>query len=113
MARCTFRNRYASRSPRQTFSRHDGGRRAQRSPPANPTTPTDSATAAPTDRPRPSPKDRPQEPRQALAKLMQFARADVTEVPGIDGLLPGPAGDIPYRLYAPANATTEPLQGFL
>jgi acetyl esterase len=69
--------------------------------------------AAPNDRSRPSRQDRAQERRQALAKLMQFARADVTEVTGIDGLLPGPAGDIPYRLYAPAHATTEPLPGFV
>ncbi len=31
---------------------------------------------------------------------MQFARADVAAASGIDGVLPGPAGDIPYRLYA-------------
>ena len=44
---------------------------------------------------------------------MQFARADVTAITGIDGVLPGPAGDIPYRLYAPADATSEPLPGFV
>src|SRR6202035_5827979 len=27
--------------------------------------------------------------------------------------LPGPGGGIPYRLYAPANATREPLPGFV
>jgi acetyl esterase len=76
-----------------------------------------TAVASPSDRARLSPQDRvpdrTQERRQALAKLMQFARADVTEVAGIDGLLPGAAGDIPYRLYAPANAATEPLPGFI
>ena len=76
-----------------------------------------TAAASPSDRSRPSPQDhaqdRIQDRRQALAKLMQFARADVTEVTGLDGTLPGPAGDIPYRLYAPANATIEPLPGFV
>jgi acetyl esterase len=80
-----------------------------------------TAAVAPSDRSRPNSQDRTQdrtqertqERRQALAKLMQFARADVTEVTGVDGLLPGPAGDIPYRLYAPAHATTEPLPGFV
>ena len=59
-----------------------------------------TAAASPRDRSRPSPEAR----RQALAKLMQFARADVTAVTGIDGVLPGPGGGIPYRLYAPADA---------
>lgn len=76
-----------------------------------------TAAASPADRSRPSAQDRPQdrihERRQALAKLMQFVRADVTVTAGVDGLLPGPAGDIPYRLYAPANATAEPLPGFI
>ena len=76
-----------------------------------------TAAASPADRSRPSAQERPQdrihERRQALAKLMQFARADVTVGPGIDGLLPGPAGDIPYRLYAPANATDDLLPGFV
>ena len=67
------------------------------------------AAAASSDRSRPTPDDR----RQALAKLMQFARADVTAEVGVDGVLPGPAGDIPYRLYAPANTTTEHLPGFV
>ena len=67
------------------------------------------AAASPADRSRPSPHDR----RQALAKLMQFARADVTAADGTDGVLPGPAGDIPYRLYAPANAPTDHLPGFV
>jgi len=72
-----------------------------------------TAAASPADRSRPSAQDRIHERRQALAKLMQFARADVTVAAGIDGRLPGPAGDIPYRLYAPANATAEPLPGFV
>jgi acetyl esterase/lipase len=61
------------------------------------------------NRSRPSASDR----RQALAKLMQFVRAEVTDVTGVDGALPGPAGDLPYRLYTPANAATEYLPGFV
>ena len=80
-----------------------------------------AAAARPGDRSRLNPQDRTQDRikdrikdrRQALAKLMQFVRADVTAATGVDGLLPGPAGDIPYRLYAPANATVEPLPGFV
>ena len=76
-----------------------------------------TAAASPADRSLPSaqerPQDRIQERRQALAKLMQFARADVSVASGIDGALPGPAGDIPYRLYAPATATDEILPGFV
>jgi acetyl esterase len=53
------------------------------------------------------------ERRQAFAKLMRFARADATEVTGIDGAMPGPAGDLPYRLYAPADDATENLPGFV
>jgi acetyl esterase/lipase len=68
-----------------------------------------TAAASPGDRSRPSADAR----RQALAKLMQFARADVTAVTGTDGVMPGPAGDIPYRLYAPADETGEPLPGFV
>jgi acetyl esterase len=67
------------------------------------------AAASPGDRSRPTPNER----RQALAKLMQFARADVTPATGVDGALPGPACDIAYRLYAPANAASEPLPGFV
>jgi acetyl esterase/lipase len=67
------------------------------------------AAASPADRSRPSPHDR----RQALAKLMQFARADVTAADGTDGVLPGPAGDLPYRLYAPTNDPAEALPGFV
>jgi acetyl esterase len=53
------------------------------------------------------------ERRQAFAKLMRLARADVTTMAGIDGTLPGPTADIPYRLYAPADDTTEYLPGFV
>jgi acetyl esterase len=53
------------------------------------------------------------ERRQAFAKLMQLTRADVTAVTGTDGAVPGPAGDIPYRLYAPANDVTDYLPGFV
>jgi acetyl esterase/lipase len=66
------------------------------------------AAASSSDRSRPTPNDR----RQALAKLMQLARADTTAVAGVDGLLPGPAGDIPYRLYAPSD-DLEHLPGFV
>ena len=62
------------------------------------------AAAAPRERSPPSANAR----RQAFAKLMQFARADVSAVSGMDGELPGPTGAIPYRLYAPADATREP-----
>ena len=67
------------------------------------------AAAAPGDRLRAGANDR----RQALAKLMQFARTEATDVTGTDGVLPGPAGDIPYRLYAPADDTNDHLPGFV
>jgi len=44
---------------------------------------------------------------------MRLTRADVEAVTGIDGAMPGPAGDLPYRLYAPANDATEDLPGFV
>jgi acetyl esterase len=53
------------------------------------------------------------ERRQAFAKLMQFARADVADVTGIDGAMPGPGGDLPYRLYAPAGDASGDLPGFV
>src|SRR4051812_47032472 len=63
-----------------------------------------------------SPKDRsrttPSERRQSFAKLMQFARADVTAAVQVDGTLPGPAGDIPYRLYGPSDNPKQ-LPGFV
>ncbi len=61
------------------------------------------------DRPLPTLDER----RQALAKLMQFARTDAPAVTSLDGVLPGPAGDIPYRLYAPDNDVTTDLPGFV
>src|SRR5664279_5629134 len=67
------------------------------------------AAAAPAERVRPSAEDR----RQALAKLMQFARADAAAATAIDGLLPGPGGDLAYRLYSPAEAASEALPGFV
>ena len=67
------------------------------------------AAASPAQRSRPSANER----RQALAKLMQFARADVAEITGIDGVLPGQAGDLPYRLYAPADNACEYAPGFV
>src|SRR6185312_17514573 len=67
------------------------------------------AAASPDGRSRPTAYDR----RQALAKLMQFARADVPPLAGIDGSLPGPAGDIPYRLYASSSVPQLPLPGFV
>jgi acetyl esterase/lipase len=70
---------------------------------------TMTAAAARGDRLRPTANDR----RQALAKLMQFARSGVTAVTRTDGVLPGLAGDIPYRLYAPADDNSEYLPGFI
>jgi len=61
------------------------------------------------DRKRPTPNER----RQALAKLMQFARADTSEVATEDRTLPGAAGHIAYRLYAPAAAARGPAAGFV
>src|SRR5664279_5497634 len=67
------------------------------------------AAASPRDRSRPTAHDR----RQALAKLMQFARTDMPPLVGVDGSLPGLAGVIPYRLYAPSGASEPPLPGFV
>ncbi|QPF92255.1 alpha/beta hydrolase [Bradyrhizobium commune] len=50
--------------------------------------------------------------RQSLAKLMQFARADAPGVTASDGTLPGPGGELPYRLYTPASAS-ERTAGFV
>lgn len=66
-----------------------------------------AATAA--DRKRPTPDER----RQALAKLMQFARADSGGVASEDRVLPGPAGEIAYRLYQPSTQAREPAPGFV
>jgi acetyl esterase len=67
------------------------------------------AAAAPSERPRPTTHER----RQSLAKLMQFAPADATAVTTVDGVLPGPAGDIPYRLYTGAHDEKEHRPGFV
>jgi len=67
------------------------------------------AAASPTGQPRPTPNER----RQSLAKLMRFADVDVAGVAAVDGVLPGPAGDIAYRLYVPGNTAGEASPGFL
>jgi acetyl esterase/lipase len=67
------------------------------------------AAASPSRRPRPTPTER----RQSLAKLMQFARADMSAVATRDGTFAGTAGDLCYRLYAPADRTQEILPGFV
>ena len=67
------------------------------------------AAAAPADRAKPSVDAR----RQSLAKLMQFAKAETAPVTAIDGTLRGPAGDLSYRLYAPAGSTEAPAPGFV
>lgn len=56
---------------------------------------------------------RAQQRRQTLAKLMQFSRADAVAGPGRDGALPGPAGDILYRLYTPDDAVDAPTPGLV
>jgi acetyl esterase/lipase len=66
------------------------------------------AAASPPARARPTASER----RQSLAKLMQFARAESADLTVTDGTLPGPAGDIRYRLYAPAGEEA-PLPGFV
>jgi acetyl esterase len=67
------------------------------------------AAASPSGRSRPTADER----RQALAKLMQFARADVPPLIGVDGTLPGVAGGIPYRLYSPSGVSQPPSPGFV
>jgi acetyl esterase/lipase len=66
------------------------------------------AAAGPPPRSRPTVDAR----RQSLAKLMQFARADAPDVVTSDGHLPGPGGDIGYRLYSPA-ASIGKIPGFV
>lgn len=65
------------------------------------------AAAAPAERRRPTASER----RASLAKLMQFARSDAVSVSATDGALPGPGGDIAYRLYAPESEA--PAPGFI
>jgi acetyl esterase len=67
------------------------------------------AAARPADRARPSANER----RQSLAKLMQFARTEAPSVTAIDGALPGPAGDLSYRLYAPSSGAEGLAPGFV
>jgi acetyl esterase/lipase len=67
------------------------------------------AAAAGSERARPSPHER----RQSLVKLMQFAKVETAAVTSIDGVLPGPAGDIPYRLYTSAQDENQHLPGFV
>jgi len=67
------------------------------------------AAAAPGERTRPSTAER----RVSLAKLMQFARAEAAQVTATDGALPGPAGEIRYRLYTPEGNDAEKLPGFV
>jgi acetyl esterase/lipase len=66
------------------------------------------AAATPSGSMRPSVVAR----RQSLAKLMQFTHAQATALNVTDAILPGPAGDIPYRLYAPTEASG-PVPGFI
>jgi acetyl esterase/lipase len=66
------------------------------------------AAAAPAERRRPTTSER----RASLAKLMQFARADAAGVSAADGTLPGPGGEIAYRLYAP-QGDDAPAPGFI
>jgi acetyl esterase len=51
--------------------------------------------------------------RQAFAKLMRLTGADVIDVTRIDGAMPAPAGDLAYRLYAPADDVAEYMPGFV
>src|SRR6516162_9514750 len=67
------------------------------------------AAAAPESRTRPSPGER----RDSLKKLMQFARAEAASVTTVDGTMPGPAGEIAYRLYAPAVEAASAAPGFV
>jgi len=67
------------------------------------------AAAASADRKRPTPEER----RRAFTKLMQFARPGHADVASEDRTLPGPAGDIAYRLYIPAMETREATAGFV
>jgi acetyl esterase/lipase len=67
------------------------------------------AAASPAARTRPTAIER----RLSLAKLMQFARAEAANVTATDATLPGPAGDIRYRLYAPISEDDDALPGFV
>ena len=67
------------------------------------------AAAAPADRRRPTASER----RQSFAKLMQFSRAERADVTATDATLPGPGGDIAYRLYSPPGGAGAPGPGFV
>ena len=67
------------------------------------------AAASPAARTRPTTTER----RLSLAKLMQFARGEAANVTATDGTLPGPAGGLRYRLYAPTNQDDRALPGFV
>jgi acetyl esterase len=67
------------------------------------------AAASPAARTRPTAVER----RLSLAKLMQFARAEAANVTATDGTLPGPAGDMRYRIYAPISGDDAALPGFV
>jgi acetyl esterase len=67
------------------------------------------AAASPAGRQRPTPAER----RQSLAKLMQFARADMSTVATRDGTFAGPGSELRYRLYTPADRTQDVLPGFV
>jgi len=67
------------------------------------------AAASPAGRMRPTAVER----RLLRAKLMQFARAEAANVTATDGTLPGAAGDIRYRLYAPIVEDDAALPGFV
>jgi acetyl esterase/lipase len=66
------------------------------------------AAASTGERAKPTTHER----RRSLAKLMQFARSDAA-VTKVDGALPGPASDIPYRLYTSEHDEEEHLPGFV
>jgi acetyl esterase len=51
--------------------------------------------------------------REALAKMMRLSRGEGKDVTRIDGVLPGPAGELPYRRYDPAGDRETPLPGFV
>jgi acetyl esterase/lipase len=67
------------------------------------------AAAAPAERVRPSAGAR----RQSLAKLMQFAHTEDAALTTIDDVMPGPAGAIRYRLYAPTEQAEGQGPGFI
>src|SRR5277367_985016 len=67
------------------------------------------AAAASSERAMPATHER----RQSLVKLMQFANTDTAAVTAVDGALPGPAGDIPYRMYTSGKDERQHLPGFV